>query len=174
MSITTQTSGAESRQFLTFLLAGETYAFDVLRTREVLTLVKLTRIPCAAPFMSGVINLRGSVVPVIDLRRKFGFPEGQVTDDTAIVIVEVMYDTEMVVIGALVDAIRAVIRIDDEHINAAPKVGMQVNADMIRALAKYHDDFVIVLDSDRVFSEEELSMVNRVMEPELAGAGVSG
>jgi len=147
----------ETRQYLTFLLGGGEYAFDVLRTREVLTLGKLTRIPCTPNFMSGVINLRGNVVPVINLHEKFELPETKQSEDSAIIIIEITIDQEIVVIGVLVDAVRAVLRFEADQLNPAPKVGMKMNPDMLSAVAHKDDHFIVILNADRIFSAEELS-----------------
>ena len=143
-------------QILRFELAGENYAFDVLRTREVLTIVKVTPLPSSLDFLTGVINLRGSVIPVVDLRRKFGLPAAADTVDTSIIIVEIVSGGEKSVIGAVVDAVRSVMSCDPAELEPPPRFGMRLNAGLVQAIAKRDGQFVIILDTDRVFSEEEL------------------
>jgi purine-binding chemotaxis protein CheW len=151
---------AAPSQILRFELAGENYAFDVLKTREVLTIVKITPLPSSLDFLTGVINLRGSVIPVVDLRRKFGLPVADATIDTSIIIVEIASANEKSVIGAVVDAVRGVTRCEEADLEPPPRFGMQLNSGLIRAIAKRDGQFVVILDTDRVFSEEELWQLN--------------
>lgn len=152
-------SNLHSTQILRFELAGENYAFDVLKTREVLTVVKITPLPSALTFLSGVINLRGTVIPVVDLRKKFHLPVGDDTVDTSIIIVEISLAGETSVIGAVVDAVRGVAHCEPGDLEAPPKFGMQLNSQLIRAIAKKDGAFIVILDTDRVFSEDELEMI---------------
>jgi purine-binding chemotaxis protein CheW len=162
----------ELMQYLTFDLAGESYAFDVLKTREVLNMVKVTPIPRTPDFMSGVINLRGNVVPVIDLRKKFDLPKKEFTIDTSIIIVEVKQNTETVIIGALVDSVKSVAKFDKGQTEPPPRIGMKFNENFIDAIAKNGDDFVILLNSDNVFSEEEMEEITGAIEKDLAKEAV--
>ncbi len=146
-------------QILRFELAGQSYAFDVRKTREVLSLVKMTPLPGARDFLSGVINLRGSVIPVVDLRRKFSLPVEADTVDTSIVIVELENEGELAVIGAVVDSVKGVLSCDDADLEAAPRFGMKLNASLIQAIAKKDGAFIIILDPSKVFSEKELWLV---------------
>ncbi|HBD96205.1 MAG: hypothetical protein A2015_08865 [Spirochaetes bacterium GWF1_31_7] len=149
----------ENEQYLTFVLDNETYAFDVLKTKEVLNLVKITPIPRTPSFMAGVINLRGSVVPVINLREKFSMKPNERTIDTSVIIVEVLYGKEVITIGALVDAVKAVVRFDESQKEPPPKIGMQLNVNLIHSIAKSNTNFVMILNADNVFSEKELSII---------------
>jgi len=146
-------------QFLRFQLAGEHYAFDVLKAREVLEVVKITPLPSAMDFLSGVINLRGSVIPVVDLRKKFGLPPTENTVDTAIIIVEVINAEETIVIGALVDAVKGVMRCEAKDLEPAPRFGMQLNTILVQSIAKVDGAFVVILDTNQVFSEKELWLI---------------
>ena len=146
----------EGAQYLSFLLDGKIFAFDVLKTREVLSYTNITPIPCTPVYVAGVLNLRGSVVTVMNFRTKFGMNSAPITDDTAIIIVEANYDDEMVVVGALVDAVKGVLRFEPDQIEAPPKVGMRLSADLINGIGKRHDDFVVILNVDKAFSEEDL------------------
>ena len=155
----------ESAQYLSFVLDEKLFAFDVLKTREVLSYTKITPIPCTPSYVAGVLNLRGSVVTVMDFRLKFGMGEVAVTDDSAIIIVEANYGDEMAVVGALVDAVKGVLRFEKDQIEPPPKVGMKFSADLINGIGKRNDDFVVILNVDRVFSEDELAMVKEAYEP---------
>lgn len=151
---------SENEQYLTFILENELYAFDVIKTKEVLNLVKITPIPMAPSFMIGVINLRGSVVPVIDLREKFSLKPAEYTIDTSIVIVEIAFGNEILTIGVLVDAVKAVVKFDNAQTEPPPKIGMQLNENMIQAIAKLNNNFVMILNTDTVFSKQELGIIN--------------
>jgi purine-binding chemotaxis protein CheW len=148
----------ESEQYLTFQLGDELFAFDVLKTNEVLEITQITRIPGASDAMIGVINLRGSVVPVIDLRKKLGMPEKERTIDTSIIIIETGLGDEKVILGVLVDAAKQVIMLDKSQLEAPPKVGMNLNIEYITAIGKHDNTFIILLNSDKIFSEEELAV----------------
>jgi len=145
-----------SNQYLRFTLAGESYAFDVLKAREVLFLVKITPLPTSLPFLAGVINLRGSVIPVVDLRVKFGLSVAEPTEETSIVIVEVELEGERAVLGALVDSVIGVVKLDASRIEPPPKVGMRLDSSLIRSIARLDESFIVVLDADEVFSAREL------------------
>ncbi len=159
-------STTDAKQYLTFSLDGEVFAVDILSVREVLTFSHVTRMPRVAPFMMGVINLRGSVVPVVDLKKKFGFPECAPTVDTCIVIIEVQHEDDTLVLGALCDTVREVLELRAEHIEEAPKVGTRLKTEFIRGMGKQSeengDDFIIILDVDLVFSADEMIHVARI------------
>jgi purine-binding chemotaxis protein CheW len=147
----------ETRQYLTFRLGNEIFATDVAKVREVLDLTTITAIPRTPEFMSGVINLRGSVVPVVDLRLCFEMSKTESTRNTCIVVVEVLLDNEPTVIGALADSVEEVIDFEPEQIQPAPRIGTQIRTDFIRGMGKRDAQFVMILDIDRVFSADELS-----------------
>lgn len=147
-----------SVQYLSFILDQRVFAFDVLKTREVLTYDKVTPIPCSAAYVAGVINLRGSVVTVMDLRVKFGMKAVEHNENTAIIIVEAMYGEDKVVIGALVDAVKGVLHFEQNQIEPPPRVGMKLNAELITGIGKTNNDFVVILNVDKVLSEEDLSL----------------
>ncbi|HAP44315.1 MAG: hypothetical protein A2087_08515 [Spirochaetes bacterium GWD1_61_31] len=146
----------ELSQYLRFQLASEQYAFDVLKTREVLELTKITPLPNAMSYLSGVINLRGSVIPVVDLRKKFNLPMENHTINSAIIIVELTTAGELMVIGALVDAVKGVMRCERADLEPPPKFGMRLDAALVQAIAKRNGEFVIILDTDSIFAEKEL------------------
>lgn len=150
---------AETGQFLSFILDNEIYAIDITQVREVLDLTKVTHVPRMPEFMKGVINLRGGVVPVVDLRIKFGMNVMEDTVNTCIVIIEVPIDGELTLLGAIADSVKEVITIEPSEIEPAPKLGTRLNTEFIKGMSKREDDFIILLDIDRVFSMEELSHV---------------
>ena len=152
----------DSAQYLTFLLDGKYFAFDVLKTREVLTMTPITPIPGTPEFMTGVLNLRGSVVPVMDLRKKFNMKVSAYTDDTSIIIVEANTENELVVMGALVDAVKGVRRFESGQLEPPPKVGMKLNTDLIYAIGKTETDFIMILNVDRVLSDEDLNLAREL------------
>lgn len=149
----------EVTQHLTFMLDEEVFAIDISKVREILEFIKVTRVPQTPDFMCGVINLRGSVVPVIDLRLKFGMTAAEKTVDTCIIIVEVELDGEVTVIGSLADSVQEVFEFDAGQIEPAPRIGTKLNTDFIKGMGKRDNEFIIILDIDKVFSTDELSVL---------------
>jgi purine-binding chemotaxis protein CheW len=144
---------------LTFTLVEEQYAVEVYDVKEVLEYTTVTRVPRTQDFMRGVINLRGSVVPVIDLRLKFGMGETEKTIETSIIVMEVEIGGEKVTVGTLADSVQEVINLEDSQIEPAPQIGTRINTEFIRGIGKQDERFIIILDIDRIFSEEELTTV---------------
>ncbi|WP_035104239.1 chemotaxis protein CheW [Desulfohalovibrio reitneri] len=153
-----------SGQYLTFTLDQEGFGLDISTVREVLELTDITRIPRTPEFMRGVINLRGHAVPVMDLRRKFGLEPAEDTVNTCIIIVEVDMEGQQVVLGALADSVREVVDIPDEAIDPPPKMGAAIRTDFILGMGKMGEEFILLLDIDRVFSAEELAVAAEVRE----------
>ncbi len=156
MSVTEIT---ETRQYLTFKLGDEIYATDVAKVREVLDFTTITKIPRTPDFMSGVINLRGNVVPVVDLRLCFEMSKTEKTVNTCVVVVEMLLDGESAVIGALADSVEEVIDLEPDQIQPAPKIGTQIRTDFIKGMGKRDSQFIMILDIDRIFSADELTAV---------------
>lgn len=157
----------EVSTYLTFGLGDETFAFEVDNVREVLDLSSITRVPRTPDFMRGVINLRGAVVPVVDMRVKFGLPVLEDTVDTCIIVAEVELDGEITVIGALADSVREVFQIDEAQIEPPPSIGMQLNTEFIKGMGKQGEEFIIILEVNRIFSSEELTQfVEQVALPD--------
>ena len=148
----------ESSQHLTFSLGKEIFALDIASVREVLELTAITKIPRTPDFMRGVINLRGHAVPVMDMRLKFGMPKGETTVDTCIIIVEVEFAGESIIMGGMVDSVREVFDLTATEIEAAPRMGTSINTDYIKGIGKQDETFVIILDIAKVFSAEELAL----------------
>jgi len=147
----------ETVQYLTFKLSDEIFALDVAKVREILEISNITKVPQTPDFMRGVINLRGSVVPVIDMRLKFGMSETEQTVNTCIIVVEVNMDGDATILGALADSVQEVVEMEPESIEAAPHIGTKLNTDFIRGMGKVDGHFVMILDIDKVFSADELA-----------------
>jgi purine-binding chemotaxis protein CheW len=146
-------------QYLTFKLGEEVYAVDISKVREVLDFTTVTKVPRTPEFMRGVINLRGSVVPVVDLRLKFGMRRTEKTVNTCIIILEVRVDNETTILGALADSVQEVIDLESEHIEPAPRIGTKLKTEFITGMGKQNDKFLIILDIDKIFSTDELALV---------------
>ena len=146
-------------QYLTFALQEEKYAVSVTNVREVLELVPITKVPGMPPFMKGVLNLRGSVVPVIDLRKKFSLPESSGTVDTAIIILEIKKTEGIMLVGALVDSVKEVIHIDTDQIEPAPAIGLNLDSDYIMGMFQHNNDFLIILNIDSVLKSKDIVQI---------------
>lgn len=146
-------------QYLTFGLGEEEFALEIARVREVLDYTTITKVPRMPDFLRGVINLRGNVVPVIDLRLKLGMSAVQKTKDTCIVIVEIRMDGEQMQLGSLTDSVQEVIDLDPGQIEPAPRIGTKLNTEFIKGMGKRNDRFLIILDIDRVLSSDELTVM---------------
>lgn len=150
----------DTTQYLTFKLGEELFALDITKVREVLDFTLVTKVPRTPEFMRGVINLRGSVVPVVDLRLKFGMQKTEQTVNTCIIISEVTVDGDTTILGALADSVQEVIDLGPENIAPAPRIGTKLRTEFIKGIGKQNDRFVILLDIDRVFSVDDLSLVH--------------
>lgn len=148
----------EARQYLTFQLEGEVFAADVSQIREILDYSKITKVPKTPDFLRGVINLRGSVVPVVDMRLKMGMSAIEKTVDTCIVVMEIHADDETTVMGALVDSVQEVFEIEPDQIEPPPKIGLKLKTDFIQGMGKRQSGFIMILDIDKVFSLYDLAL----------------
>lgn len=146
----------ESVQYLTFKLAEEIFALDVAKVREILELTTITKVPKTPEFMRGVINLRGSVVPVVDMRLKFGMSMTEETVNTCIIVVEVSLNGDSIVLGALADSVQEVVEMEPDSIEPAPHIGSKLDTNFIKGMGKIDDHFVMILDIDKIFSSVEL------------------
>lgn len=155
-------AAAGSRQYLTFRLDNDEYAVNVENVREILDVCPITKVPQTPEFMLGVINLRGGVVPVVDLRVKFGFSAAEQTELTCIIVVEVMVDDDLTVLGVLVDSVQEVLEI--EEMEPPPRIGNRLRTEFIHGMGKRDDAFVIVLDIDSIFSTSELTLLQQTEE----------
>ena len=146
----------DQHQYLTFMLGRETFALGILGIKEILEYTQPTDVPMMPPSIRGVVNLRGAVVPVIDLSARFGRPSTPVSKKTCIVIVETSMNDERHVLGVLVDAVNEVLEIPDEDIEPPPTFGASIRADFIHGMGKVRGKFVIILDEGRVLSVEDM------------------
>ncbi|MFH0733495.1 MAG: chemotaxis protein CheW [bacterium] len=147
------------RTYLTFTLNEELFAVEVAKVREVLDYTIITKIPKTPEYMRGVINLRGSVVPVLDLRLKFGMSKTENKVNTCIIVLEIQMDDETIVLGALADSVQEVFELEPEQIEPAPKFGTKFKEEFLKGMGKREEKFIMILDIDKVFSSEEIAIV---------------
>jgi purine-binding chemotaxis protein CheW len=147
-------------KFLTFALGMEEYGIEILKVREIIGLMDITTVPQTPDYMKGVINLRGKVIPVIDLRLKFSMQEDEHTQETCVIVVEVN-NTQ---IGIIVDSVSEVLDIKSTEIEEAPSFGQGIDTDFIMGMGKTKEKIIILLDIEEVLSSEELEMVKQHAE----------
>ena len=150
-------------QYLTFSLGKEMFAIEILNIKEILEYGQLTTVPMMPDFISGVINLRGAVVPVVGLAARFGDKQSDITKRTCIVIIEVASDDGRQDIGVVVDTVSEVLEIPSSEIEPAPGFGAKIRADFIQGMGKVNGKFVIILNVNKVLSTDELSMVSEAV-----------
>jgi purine-binding chemotaxis protein CheW len=158
----TGTIKVQAKQYLTFSLGQDLFAVGILVIKEIIQYGQLTTVPLMPAFIRGVINLRGAVVPVIDLALRFGGAAAQVGKRSCIVVLEITHDGEAHDIGMLVDAVSAVVDIPLGEIEAVPDFGTEVRAEFIEGMGKIDGHFVIILDVGRTFSLTELASIDAV------------
>jgi purine-binding chemotaxis protein CheW len=167
------TAITEAAQYMTFKLGDELFAIGVSQVREVLEVGRITRVPTAPEYMRGVVNVRGKAIPVVDLRLRFGLPQGDDTLHTRIVVMELNLDGEPTVVGGVADSVHEVIELEPAQIEPAPRIAMRWRTEFIRGMGRRGEDFIIILDIDSVFSTEELVLVDekaRAAGPEMTMA----
>lgn len=154
-----QTKDAETKEgkYLTFVLRGEEYGLEILKVREIIGVLDITPVPQTPTFVKGVINLRGKVIPVVDLRLKFGMPPAEYTKETCVIVV----DVNGMLMGTVVDTVSEVIDIAESDIEPAPSFGVKINTGFILGMGKIKGKVKILLDIDRVLSTEELALVEQ-------------
>lgn len=148
-------------QYLTFRLGDEVYGLDVIHIKEVLGVPRITRVPRMPEYLSRVINLRGNVVPVLDVRQKFGLGVTTITDNTSIIVTELTGlfhdgEAETITVGLFSDGVEEVVDIETSHIEPPPKIGVSIDTSFISGMGKLGDSFVILLDLTKLFTEREL------------------
>jgi purine-binding chemotaxis protein CheW len=146
-------------KYLTFKLAGEEYGLEILKVREIIKIMEITAVPQMPEFVKGVVNLRGKVIPVIDLRLRFGLKEAEYNDETCIIVVNV--GSEM---GVVVDTVQEVLDISEQQIEPPPAVGQDVNTEFILGMGKVGDRVKILLDIDRALTREERNAIEAMGE----------
>lgn len=154
----------EISQCLTFKLDKEIYALDIKQVREVLEFSEITKVPRMPEFMRGVINLRGGVVPVVDLRLKFGMTKTEKAKDTCIIIIDLVIEGENTLLGTLADSVLEVMTMEPSQISAPPKIGTRLDTEFIRGMGKKNDEFVIIIDIDKVFSFDDMTIIKSTGE----------
>lgn len=166
-----QISASEVEQLLTFKLAEEVFAIDISRVREVLEYTQLTKVPRTPDFLRGVINLRGSVIPVVDLRHMFsmGFTEASV--NACIIIVEVEIDAEEMVLGVLADSVQEVLELPRAQIENPPKFGARLKNAFLKGMGRREDHLLMILSIDEVFSGSDIAFVKEAAQEASKPAG---
>ncbi|KWT93565.1 MAG: chemotaxis protein CheW [Nitrospirota bacterium] len=165
----------DTTQYLTFILNEETFAIDISKVREVLEYSTVTKVPQMPSYMDGVINIRGSVVPVVDLSMKFGMREFEKTVNTCVIIVEIMVGKSQTVLGAVVDSVQEVMELEADKIEPPPSIGTSLDTSFIKGMGKRDERFIIILNIDNVFSSQDMAFMRGgdmyeedAVEPELA------
>ena len=156
--------GTELTQYLTFEVADEEYAIEITRVREILVYSSLTSVPRAPEFIAGVMNLRGSVVPVVDLRNKLGLPPTAITGTTCVVIVDIQSENQTSHVGLLADDVRQVMSLASEDIEPAPTFGTKIDLAFLRGMGDLGDHFALILDIDRLLTALELNAATAAAE----------
>ena len=147
-------------KYLTFKLANEEYGLEILKVREIIGYMDITAVPQMPPYVKGVINLRGQVIPVIDLRSKFSMETAGVTEETCIIVVEITQDTRKFNTGIVVDKVQEVLDIAGKNIDETPQFGSQVNTDFILGIGKVGETVKILLDIDKVLAAVDIQRLN--------------
>jgi len=156
-------------KYLTFMLADEEYGIGILKVKEIIGMMPITTVPQTPPFVKGVINLRGKVIPVVDLRLKFGIKATDYTERTCIIVVEIPSETGTFQIGIVVDAVSEVLNIKGEDVEATPSFGSSLDTSYILGMAKIEGGVKILLDIDQVLIREEVGIIS-AMEEETSSA----
>ena len=157
---TLQDGKSHEGKYLTFILSNEEYGLEILKVREIIGIMDVTEIPQTPPFIKGVINLRGKVIPVIDLRLKFKMEEADHTKETCIIVV----DVDTVLMGIIVDTVSEVLDIKAEQIEPSPQFGSSVSTDFILGMGKVGDKVKILLDIQKVLSEKDMQIVHKIAD----------
>lgn len=161
--------------YLTFGLDDGKFAFPVARVREVLERTDFVRIPRMPEYMKGVLNVRGSALPVADLKRKLGMEFVELSTDSAVIVSEISKEDDSVSIGCLVDSVDEVIDLPSDAIDPPPTMGTGIDSDFIEGIGKLNGEFIVILDIDRVFASDDLLQLGSVVKAaELTGAAVGG
>jgi purine-binding chemotaxis protein CheW len=150
-----QTQNTEQLQLVSFSVANELFAVDILRVQEINRMMALTKVPQSPPSVEGVINLRGRIIPVLDLRVQFGFQKQEATEQTRIIVIEVSGNT----LGFIVDSVREVMRISSSIVDPAPQVGTSIDSSYVSGVAKLEDQLLIMLELENLLSPESLNSI---------------
>jgi purine-binding chemotaxis protein CheW len=153
-------------QYLTFQVANEGLGINIHEVKEVIEISNITRVPMTPDYIKGVINLRGNVVPVIDLSSRLGYEKSSVTKRSCIILIEIITDGELQSIGMLVDQVKEILEISNDNIQPAPEFGADIRVDFIQAMGRVGDEFIILLEISSVLSVSELSQLRKTMKKE--------
>jgi purine-binding chemotaxis protein CheW len=159
-----QVSVLEGGKFLTFLMANEKYGLEILKVREIMGMMDVTSIPTTPAFIRGVINLRGKVIPVVDLRLKFGIEAKEDTQRTCIIVVHLTHTAQEMIVGIIVDEVSEVLDIDQNQIEPPPSFGANIRTDFILGMGKVDQKVMTLLDIDRVLTEQEVALAENSAE----------
>lgn len=151
-------------QYLTFILAEQEYGVDILRVQEIKGWEHATVLPKAPPYVKGVFNLRGTVVPLIDLRERFDLPERAYDDTTVVIVLKVVRGAGQDIIGIVVDAVADVYTMSPEHLHPSPHFGSPIDTEFVKGLATVEDKMIITLDIDRLLNTRELALVHSALQ----------
>ncbi|HHI02249.1 MAG TPA: chemotaxis protein CheW [candidate division Zixibacteria bacterium] len=154
--------GERAGKYLTFRLAAEEYGLEILKVREIIGLMNVTQVPRTPEYIRGVINLRGKVIPVMDLRNKFGMGVTEDTEETCIIVVDVNLEGESVLMGTVVDAVSEVLDIKEDEIEDAPAFGTNVDTKFILGIGKIKNEVKILLDIDEVLTAHDLTALQDI------------
>ena len=149
----------QTQSYLTFKLQTELFAINVSKVLEILEMKPITRVPKSPTFLKGVINLRGNILPVIDARNKFNMPEAEFSVDTCIIVLSINNEKESLLVGAIVDSVQKVIDIADDDIKVPPSMSAVYREDFITGIGKVDEDFIMILNIDKVFSAEDVHVL---------------
>jgi purine-binding chemotaxis protein CheW len=147
---------SDFQTYLSFKLGEEVFAINVSKVLNILEMKPITRVPKSPDYLIGVINLRGNVLPVVDLRIKFGLPEISITVDTNIIVLSIEKDGETIMLGILIDAVREVLEFKNDEISPSPAIGTKYNSAFIKGMWRINENFIMILDIDKVFSFEDV------------------
>jgi len=153
---------ASANRFLTFFVEDEQYGIDISKIKEIIAPINITHIPKTPDFVKGVINLRGSIIPVVDVRLKFEMTGRDMDMETAIII----YEVDKVSIGFIVDKVEDVLTLDEKHISDAPRFGSNIDTSFIENVAEVDDDVIMLLNLEKIFDPEELLDISKLEREE--------
>lgn len=153
-----------SDSYLSFKLDGEVFAAHVGKVLNILEMQRIMKVPRSPDYMLGVINLRGSVLPVVDTRIKFGIEATEFTKNTCIIVLELNMDGQEIFAGAVVDSVQEVLDISDDQIDPPPSIGNKYRSEFIRGMGKVDEEFIMILDIDKIFSSDELTILSQATE----------
>lgn len=156
--------------YLTFKLGDEIFAANVSKVLNILEMTKITKVPRAPGYLKGVINLRGTVLPVVDTRLKFDMPETEYTNNTCILVLDVVVNNDAVQVGALVDSVQEVLEFKEDDMQPPPSIGTKYKSDFIEGVVKFEEEFIMVLNMDLIFSSDDLVNLKESVESKEAKA----